>query len=360
MKGVVFQGPYQVTVDAELPMPRVLNPRDAVVRVTRTAICGSDLHPYRGEMPDFAPGTVLGHEFSGVVVDAGADVPFAMGDRVFASYLVACGRCPRCARCWHYHCEHASIFGYSTVVGPPVAGGQAEYVCVPFADVVLARSPDDLTDEQVLFAGDVLSTAYAAAVDAEIGSGDVVGVVGAGPVGLLGAMCASALGAAEVIVSDPDPGRRAKAASLGMHAVAPGELRDSLDKVSHGWGARVILEAVGTDAALASALRSAGPRATVVAVGAHSSEAMPFPTGLAFTRELTIRFTVGDPIRHRADALRLVRSGLVDPARIISHRLPLSDARRGYELFDRREAFKVVLTADDAADRPGMPIRTGR
>jgi 2-desacetyl-2-hydroxyethyl bacteriochlorophyllide A dehydrogenase len=360
MRGVVFQGPYRVTVDAELPMPRVEDPRDAVVRVTRTAICGSDLHPYRGEIPDFAPGTVLGHEFAGVVTDAGADVPFAVGDRVFASDLVACGRCPRCARGWHYHCEHASLFGYSDVVGPPVAGGQAEYVRVPFADVVLARSPHDLTDEQVLFAGDVLSTAYAAAADAEISSGDVVGVVGAGPVGLLGAMCARAFGAAEVIVSDPDPARRAMAVSLGMHAVAPDELREGLDRVSHGWGARVVLEAVGTGAALACALRCAGPRATVVAVGAHSAETVPFPSGLAFTRELTVRFIVGDPIRHRAEALRLVRSGLVDPARIISHRLPLSDAGKGYELFDRREAFKVVLTADSAADRPGMAVRSGR
>jgi 2-desacetyl-2-hydroxyethyl bacteriochlorophyllide A dehydrogenase len=360
MKGVVFQGPHRVRVDADLPVPGVRDPRDAVVRTTRTAICGSDLHPYRGEIPGFAPGTVLGHEFAGVVAEAGADVPFAVGDRVFASYLVACGRCPRCARGWHYHCEHASLFGYSTVVGSAVAGGQAEYVRVPFADVLLARSPDAVTDEQALFAGDVLTTAYAATAEAEVGSGDVVGVVGAGPVGLLAAMCASALGAHEVVVSDPDPVRRATAAALGVRAVAPDELRDSLDEVSDGWGARVVVEAVGSEAALAGALRSAGPRATVVAVGAHSAEAMPFPSRLAFTRELNIRFTVGDPIRYRAEALRLVRDGLVDPARIISHRLPLSDARRGYELFDRRKAVKVVLTAESDTDLPGTADLRGR
>ncbi|MFI5776805.1 alcohol dehydrogenase catalytic domain-containing protein [Nocardia sp. NPDC051570] len=346
MKGVVYQGPYRVEIDAELPMPRVRDARDAVVRVTRTAICGSDLHPYRGEMPDFAPGTVLGHEFAGVVAAVGADVPFAVGDRVFASDLVACGRCPACARDWHYHCDNASLFGYSTIVGPAVAGGQAEYVRVPFADIVLARSPEDLTDEQVLFAGDVLTTGYAAAADAGIGSGDTVGVVGAGPVGVLAAQCAQALGAGAVIVSDPDPARRAMAESVGIAAVAPDDFGRALDAVSDGWGARAVLEAVGTDAALLCALRSVGPRGTVVAAGAHSAAAMPFPSGLAFTRELTIRFTVGDPIRHRDQALGLIRSGLVDPARIISHRLPLSQARRGYELFDRRAAFKVVLLAD--------------
>ncbi|WP_433654909.1 alcohol dehydrogenase catalytic domain-containing protein [Nocardia sp. CA-128927] len=356
MKGVVYQGPYQVKVDEELPMPCVLDARDAVIRVTRTAICGSDLHPYRGEIPDFAPGTVLGHEFAGVVVEAGADVPFAVGDRVFASDLVACGRCPNCARGWHYHCAQASLFGYSTVVGPSIAGGQAEYVRVPFADVVLARSPDDLTDEQVLFVGDVLTTGYAAAAGAEISPGDVVGVVGAGPLGVLAAMCASGLGAGAVIIADPDPARRATAVSLGLRAVAPDELGATLNTISDGRGARAVIEAVGNDAALTCALHSAGPRATVVAVGAHSAAAMPFPSGLAFTRELTVRFTVGDPIRHREHVLRLIQDGLIDPARIISHRLPLSDAQQGYALFDSRAAFKVVLTVD----RPGMTVRAGR
>ncbi|MFJ4653236.1 alcohol dehydrogenase catalytic domain-containing protein [Nocardia sp. NPDC088792] len=359
MKGVVYQGPYQVRVD-EVPMPRVDGPRAAVVRVTRSAICGSDLHPYRGEIPDFAPGTILGHEFAGVVVDAGSEVPFAAGERVYASDLVACGRCPICARGWHYHCAHASLFGYSTVVGAPVPGGQAEFVRIPFADTVLARTPDDLTDEQALFAGDVLTTAYAAAADAGIEAGAVTGVVGAGPVGLLAALCASALGAAHVVIADPDPARRATAEALGIRAVAPTGLAAALDEAAPGYGARAVLEAVGTDAALQCAMHSAGPRATIAVVGAHSATAMPFPSGLAFTRELTLRFTVGDPIRHRDKAIELMRTGVIDPARLISHRLPLSQARHGYDLFDRREAFKVVLTADADTGPTGMTVRSGR
>jgi 2-desacetyl-2-hydroxyethyl bacteriochlorophyllide A dehydrogenase len=348
MKAVVYQGPGSVTVE-DVPRPRLTHPRDAVVRVTRAAICGTDLHPYRGEIPDFAAGTVLGHEFAGVVHEAGAEVPFAVGQRVFASDIVACGRCADCARGWHYQCPAVSLFGYSTVVGAYVAGGQAEYVRVPFADVVLAATPDGVGDEQALFAGDVLATGYAAARDAGVRPGDVVAVVGAGPVGLLAAMCAAVCGAARVVVADPAPERRQRAESAGFAAVTP----ERLPAAVGGRGADAVIEAVGSDAALGCALRAAGPRATVSVVGAHHSAAAPFPTGTAFARELTVRFTVGDPIALREPVLALVAAGRIDPASVVSHRLPLLDAVKGYELFDRRHAFKVVLdldgTPDDAA-----------
>src|SRR5262249_34824245 len=152
----VYRGPGDVAVVGHLPEPELSGPRDAVVRVTRSAICGTDLHPYRGEIPGFEPGTVLGPEFTGVVVEAGVAVPSAPVERVLASDLVACGRCRVCARGWHYHCPEVTLFGYSTVVGPSLPGGQAEHVRVPFADVVLSRCPDGLSDEHVLFAGDVL------------------------------------------------------------------------------------------------------------------------------------------------------------------------------------------------------------
>src|SRR5262245_24027599 len=138
MRAVVYEGPRRVRVRAGRPEPQLRGPRDAVVRVTRSAICGTDLHPYRGEIADFAPGTVLGHEFVGTVVVAGELVPFAPGEPVMASDLIACGHCPACRRGHHYHCDEVTLFGYSTVVGAPVDGGQAELVRVPFADLVLA------------------------------------------------------------------------------------------------------------------------------------------------------------------------------------------------------------------------------
>jgi threonine dehydrogenase-like Zn-dependent dehydrogenase len=344
---VVYRGSRNVEVCEQLPDPVVGDDRDAVVRVTWSGICGTDLHPYRGEIPGFAPGTVLGHEFAGTVVDAGPATQFRAGDRVFASDVVACGRCGPCGRGWHYQCERVSLFGYSTVVGDPVDGGQAELVRVPFADVVLARTPDGVTDEQALFVGDVLTTAWTAVEAGGVLAGDVVAVVGAGPLGVLCALCAQAVGAAPVLVCDGDPRRRERAAAAGLQVADPAGF-PALVQEAAGRGAHVVIEAVGSDAALACALGVAGPRATVVAVGAHHSTAFPFPSGTAFAKELTVRFAVGDPIRSRDRVLALLRAGRVDPLRVVTHRLPLSEAARGYELLDRREALKVLLrvTAD--------------
>jgi 2-desacetyl-2-hydroxyethyl bacteriochlorophyllide A dehydrogenase len=344
MRGVVYEGPGKLRLAEDLPRPQVMNPRDAVLRVTTTAICGTDLHPYRGELPGFEPGTVLGHEFTGTIAEAGSEVRFPIGTRVIASDLVACGRCASCTRGWHYQCAQVSLFGYSTVVGYPVPGGQADYVRVPFADVVLWPVPDDLTDEQVLFAGDILATGYAAVDAARVVPGELAAIVGAGPVGLCAAQCAAAAGASAVIVTDTDPARRAQAERLGFSPVEPDGFAAALACAGGDYGARTVIEAVGSDAALRTAVESAGPHGTVVAVGAHHSSAAPFPSGLAFARELTIRFVVGDPIRFREPVIALIRAGRLDPLELISHRLPLSDAVKGYELFDRREATKIVMS----------------
>lgn len=344
MKAAVYRAPGEVRVQ-DLPVPRPLRPRDAIVRVTRAAICGTDLHPYRGELPGFPAGTVLGHEFAGRIHEAGPEVPFAVGERVFASDVIACGRCPDCVRGRHYQCGSGTLFGYAEVAGPSVAGGQAEYVRVPFADVVLARTPDEVTDEQALFVGDVLTTAYAGVRAARIEAGDVLGVVGAGPVGVLAARCGALVGAAEVVVAESDPQRRAQVAAFGVGAVAPGEFAAALRAVTAGRGADAVIEAVGGDAALTCALDAAGACGTVVALGAHHSEAMPFPTGSAFARELSVHFTVGDPIALRDRALSVIRAGL-DPTEVVTHRLPLAAAAEGYRLFDQHRAFKVVLECD--------------
>lgn len=345
MKGVVWHAPYDVHVE-DLPLPQLQGPREAIIRVTRSAICGTDLHPYRGEIPDFPAGVVLGHEFTGIVEEVGKEVKnFRVGDRVLASDLIACGECWFCQQNWHYQCQHISLFGYGTVVGQYFPGGQTEYVRIPYADVVLSPIPDSLNEEQILFVGDILTTGYTCAYEAGITSGDTVAVVGCGPVGLFALMSAYHLGASRVIAIDPDPQRQAVAQELSGYPLTPdNEVVQRIQELTHGRGADVVLEAVGTDSALTTALTIVRPKGTISAVGAHHSQAMPFPSGLAFGRELTIRFSVGDPIRWRDQLISLLEKGQLDPTRIISHRLPLSEAVEGYRLFDQHKALKVVLT----------------
>jgi 2-desacetyl-2-hydroxyethyl bacteriochlorophyllide A dehydrogenase len=346
MRGTVYLGPRQVRL-SDLPDPQVKSARDAVIRVTRSAICGTDLHAYRGELPGFGIGTVLGHEFTGVVLEAGSEVPLRPGQRVTASDIIACGRCAACVRGWHYQCPGVTLFGYSTVVGRPVDGGQAEYVRVPCADVVLSACPDDLSDEQVLFTGDILPTGFVAAQRAQIVPGDTVAVVGGGPVGTIAALCAMVSGAGHAVVAEPHRARRQALADNGLQAVPPRDLATVIDAVSRGRGAPAVIEAVGSDEALSLAIAVAAPRATVVCVGAHHSTAAPFPSGSAFARELTVRFAVGDPILVRDQVTALVQAGRLDPTVLISHRLPLADVTYAYDLYDRREATKVVLVADE-------------
>jgi alcohol dehydrogenase len=350
MKAVVYCGPAAIAVE-DRPMPAIAGPRDALVEVTATAVCGTDLHPYRGEVPQFKAGTVLGHEFSGIVVDAGEQVPFEVGQRVFASDVIACGRCAACARGMHYHCASVGLFGSSTLVGEAVAGGQAEYVRVPFADVVLHPTPEDVSDEQALFVGDILSTAYAGVRAARIRPGDTVAVVGAGPVGVLAAACARIAGAAEVVLADPDP--RRWNVPVGR-VVEPHQLPEATRELTGGWGAHAVIEAVGSPSALHGAVEAVAPRGTVAAIGVHHAAAAPFPSNIAFAKEATVRFVVGDPLAVREPVLALLRAGLIDPTTVTSHRMPLAEAARAYALFDAREATKVVLTAT------APPVSTGR
>ncbi|MFD6906590.1 alcohol dehydrogenase family protein [Streptomyces sp. NPDC060077] len=346
MKALQWHGAYKVEVANDIAEPTLNAPGDALVRVVRSAICGTDLHPYRGEIASFTPGTVMGHEFTGVVEEVGPDVHHLRpGDRVVASDIIACGTCWNCRRGWHYQCDNVGLFGYDTVVGTSaVAGGHAEYVRVPFADVVLSAIPDGVGDEHALLIGDVLATGYACATGGEVRPGDTVAVVGCGPVGLLAMKAASILGAATVLAVDPLPARRALAEEHGAVGLAPGpDLAEQVCGLTGGRGADVVLEAVGTDASLLSALEIVRPRGTVCAVGAHASEAMPMPTRLAFGKELTLRFAVGDPISVREPLMNLVRTGRLDPTFVISHRLPLAEAAEGFRLFDAGRASKVVL-----------------
>jgi threonine dehydrogenase-like Zn-dependent dehydrogenase len=345
MKGIVLRGPYEIEAVSDLPFPEILEPRDSVIRITRAAICGTDLAPYRGDIPNFRLNTVMGHEFTGVVEELGSMVKnFRIGDRVLASDIIACGECWFCRKGWHYQCQNVSLFGYGTVVGSYFPGGQAEYVRVPYADVVLYKIPDNLTDEQVLFVGDILTTGFTCAYEANIVPGDVVAVVGCGPVGLLAILSAYFLGANYVLAVDQDHRRRAIAEKFGGYPLDPeAQLVERVWDFTNKRGADVVLEAAGSDNALITSILIARPKGIISVVGSHHSQMMPFPSSLAFGRELTVRFSVGDPIRWRERLVSLVQNGRLDPTCIISHRLPLDQAAEGYRLFNQHEASKVVL-----------------
>jgi threonine dehydrogenase-like Zn-dependent dehydrogenase len=274
---------------------------------------------------------------------------------VVGSDVIACGRCWWCRHGAHYQCERVSLFGYGEVVGEYVPGAQAEAVRVPFADTVLLPVPDGVGDDSATFVGDVLTTGWAAAAGADVAAGQVVAVVGCGPVGLCAALSARLQGAAEVVGVDRQPGRRRAAAGLGLVAAAPEEARQVIGDLTAGRGADAVIEAVGHPDALGAALALVRPLGTVTAVGAHHDRAFPLDTGDAFGRELTLRFVVGDPIRWGGTVLDHMVAGRLDPAPVVSHRVPLDAVAEAYALFDRGEATKVLLTTGPAADEGGAP-----
>lgn len=349
MRAVTWVAPRVVEVQ-ERPDPVILSATDAIIRVTAAGICGTDLHPYRGELPSFPRGTVLGHEVVGVVTDVGDDVRSVRpGDRVWVSDVIACGSCLMCARGLHYQCAEVTLLGYGDVVGRPLDGGQAEFLRVPNADVVTGIVPAGMSDVDAVFIGDVLSTAYcgveATGLRAELG--DVLGVVGAGPVGLLAVLVARSMGL-RVVAVDPDVRRVDEAIGAGALAVTSvSEAAPVLVDLGARSGTDAVLEAVGTAAALESALAMVRPAGTVVAVGAHKDEAVPFSTRDAFARELVLRFVVGDPIRVGSHVTELIRRAAVTPSIVVTHQLPLTEAATAYELFDRRIATKVILLPDE-------------
>lgn len=349
MIAATLRGPRLVEV-VEYPDPVLLDAGDAIVRVARAAICGTDLHAYRGELVGFRPDNVFGHEFVGMVESVGDAVGrFAPGDRVVASDVIACGQCWWCRRADHYQCDHVSLFGYGDVVGPYVPGGQAELVRVPFADTVLGPIPDGIADEKAVFVGDVLATGWTAGVEGAVGAGDVVAIVGCGPVGLCSALASRALRAATVVAVDSNRARRRVAEQLGAVAVTPNAAAEAVLDLTDGRGADVVIEAVGTSASLRASLSLVRARGVVVAVGAHHDPDFRLNTAEAFAKELSLRFAIGDPIRFRDELFALIGAGLLDPTPIVSHRLSLEDAADGYALFDRQEAVKVLLVPPHAS-----------
>lgn len=346
MKAVSWQGPFQISVSDSWPRPALRSASDALVKVRLASICGTDLHAYRGEVAGFPVGTILGHEFVGTITEIGsAVVSRQVGERVVASDLVACGQCASCAAGQHYQCEHGTLFGYGTVVGDDVAGGQADYVRVPFADTVLLPVPRPVDDEAALLASDVLATAIRAVASGAGNNARLAAIVGGGPVGTMIALVLQARYRMQVVVTEPSQARRAFCEALGCAAMAPSEATAPV--LRHRFGhpaADVTFEAVGSPSALAAAVGLTRAGGTVVVVGARTRDE-PFPAGLAFAKELELRFVVGDPIASSHETFAFLSENPLISRGFFTHRFPLSAAAEAYEMFDRGDALKVVLLA---------------
>jgi threonine dehydrogenase-like Zn-dependent dehydrogenase len=347
VQGIVYHGPGDIRLGT-IADPALREPEDAVVRVTRTAICGSDLHVVHGlPLPD--RGFALGHEFVGVVEDVGPGVRrFRKGERVLASCTTGCGRCVPCRRGLVSACEATTAGGASNLFGFScgLPGGQAEAVRVPHADANLLAVPSDLDDERILFLSDILPTGHMAAELAEVGPGDAVVVLGCGPVGVFAQRCAELRGASRILAADLDDGRLAGARARGYDVVNPGreDLAARVLEWTGGRGADAVIEAVGRPELVAKALELARHGGRVSFVGVILEPA-PFFLGLLLMKHLTLRAGIVSPQAHWPRLLPLIEAGRLDPSEIVSHRLPLADGVRGYELFDKHEdgALKVVL-----------------
>ena len=387
MKANCWYGTRNVQV-TDVPDPQILNARDAIVRITSTAICGSDLHLYNGMIPTMKRGDVLGHEFMGEVVEVGRDVKnLSVGDRVVVPFPIACGHCLQCEREMYSLCENSNpngwmaeklygytpcgIFGYSHMLGG-YAGGQAEFARVPFADVGPLRLPESVSDEQALFLSDIFPTGYMAAEACNIQPGDIIAVWGCGPVGQFAITSAFLLGAERVIAIDRFPYRlqvardKGGAETLNYEEV---DVREALRDMTGGRGPDACIDAVGMEGhapgvagaydrakqammletdrpvALRQAILACRSGGTISVAGVYGGFIDKFPMGAIVNRSLTLKSGQTHVHRYMRPLLRRIEDGEIDPSFVITHRMKLDDAAKGYEMFVNKEdeCMKVVL-----------------
>jgi threonine dehydrogenase-like Zn-dependent dehydrogenase len=385
MRAVTYHGSYDVRVDT-VPDPILQEPDDIVLKITATAICGSDLHLYRGKMPELKNGDILGHEFMGTVVDAGSGITaLQKGDRVVVPFVIACGQCFFCERQLYAACETtnpdrgaimnrknvrsgAAFFGYTHLYGG-VPGGQAEYVRVPKANVGPIKVPETLPDEKVLFLSDILPTGYQAVLNADIGPGSSVAIFGAGPVGLMSAACARLLGAETIFMVDHHPYRLEFARQtydilpINFDEVDPAEV--IVEKTSYR-GVDAAIDAIGFEAkgsaletvmtnlklegssgvVLRQCIAAVRRGGTISVPGVYAGFIHAFLFGDAFEKGLTFRMGQTHVQRFLPELLEHIESGKLQPDVIITHRLPLAEAATAYKIFEKKEddCRKVVLT----------------
>jgi threonine dehydrogenase-like Zn-dependent dehydrogenase len=344
VRAVVWRAPGRVEV-ADVPDARVEEPGDAVVRIATSAICGSDLHFLHAKSP-LEPGDVMGHEAVGVVEAVGDGVTrFGTGQRVVVAFNIGCGRCWFCRAGQTSLCEDWRNLG-AGIFGGGLRGAQAELVRVPVADLNLLEVPDGVEDDRAVFVGDVLSTAVHAVDLATVEPGDVVAVMGAGPLGSLAVQAVMAHEPASVIAIDLEPARLKFAERTGAVPVNAIERNPQTAVSEHtdGRGADAVIEAVGSAAGFTTALDVVRRGGRVVVAGVYATEVVEAQLGVWWARAIDLRFTGVCPVHSVWErTMAEVVAGRLDPRPLISHRLSLEEAPRGYELFDRREATKVLL-----------------
>ena len=386
MKANCWYGKQDLRIE-HVPDPKILNRRDVILKVSSTAICGSDLHIYNGLIPTMKAGDILGHEFMGEVVEVGSDIKnLQVGDRVVTAFPIACGRCYFCRQELFSLCENsnpnawiaesmmghspAGIFGYSHMLGG-FAGGQAEYARVPFADVGTIKIPNGISDEQVLFLSDIFPTGYMAAENANIKPGDTVAVWGCGPVGQFSIRSAFLLGAERVIAIDRFPERLRMAREGRAETINYEEqsVYDSLMDMTGGRGPDGCIDAVGMEAhgpgllgaydrmkqammletdrpyALRQAIQCCRNGGTVSVIGVYGGFIDKFPMGSVMNRSLTIKSGQAHVQRYMQPLLERIQRGDIDPSFIITHRMRLDDAPQGFSQFMQKEdeCIKIVL-----------------
>ena len=387
MKANCWYGTQSLKID-DVPEPQILNSRDAIVKITSTAICGSDLHLYNGFVPTMKRGDILGHEFMGEVVEVGKGVRnLAIGDRVVVPFPIACGHCAQCEREMYSLCENSNpnawmaeklwgyspcgIFGYSHLLGG-YAGGQAEYARVPFADIGPLKVPESLDDDKVLFLTDIFPTGFMAADMCGIQPGDVVAVWGCGPVGQFAIKSAYMLGAERVIAIDRFEYRlRIAAEKAGAETInyEHQDVQEALKEMTGGRGPDHCIDAVGMEGhgpgllgaydkvktammmetdrayALRQAILACRSGGTVSVAGVYSGFIDKFPMGAIVNRSLTIRSGQCHVQRYMRPLLERIERGEIDPSFVITHRMRLEDAPHGFDIFNKKEdeCLKIVL-----------------
>ncbi|CAM3381467.1 alcohol dehydrogenase catalytic domain-containing protein [Nocardioides dubius] len=344
MKAAILRSPHVVEY-AEVPRPQMTDPGDVILKVEKTAICGTDLHPYEGRI-EIEDDVILGHEFLGTVVEVGSAVgQFTVGDRAVASCVVNCGHCFSCRKGDPARCIGSRIFGLGIALGG-LDGGQAEYVVVPNADLSMRKIPTigAGTDDDHLFTGDIMTTGYEA-VRRVFTPGDTVAVVGAGPVGLCAAMSAVALGAAQVVVVDKVAARLKEAEAIGAIGVNAdeGDPQDAVYDLTDWRGADIVIDAVGHESALLSACRLARAGGHISIPGVYLEESINLPFGELWLKGISITGGVANIVNYMDEVTALVNVGKLNPSRLISHRMGLSEVTQAYKMFHNHEATKIVL-----------------
>lgn len=383
MLATTYRRPYKVRA-AHVPDPVIEHPNDAIVRVTRTCICGSDLHLYHGMVPDTRVGSVFGHEFTGIVQEVGPSVQnLKVGDHVLVPFNIACGACFYCQRGLYSNCDNSNpeatavggIFGYSHTAGG-FNGGQAEYVRVPFADIGPTVIPSDIHIEDAVLLTDVVPTGYQAAEMGDIRENDTVVVFGAGPIGILAARCAWLMGAGRVIVVDQVDyrldfvERYAQCETVNFRSV--GDMAVHIKRMTDGRGADVCIDAVGAEAdgnllqritgvqlklqagaatALHWAINCVRKGGNVSIVGVYGPTFNAVPIGNALNKGLTLRMNQANVKRHLPHLIEHVRAGRLKPREIITHRIPLEEVDEAYHLFSAKQdqCIKTMLIPPGAA-----------